>query len=90
MALLIISPPARSPCRHNPSLAAPPVTKIMKPTKRERKAGRVPGRDYCLLPAAAQALGGCCDGGLSGGSMNDGMGGRMPLSRAGAQEGTML
>lgn len=37
VAFLIISPPARSPCRHNSSLAAPPVTKIMKPTKRERK-----------------------------------------------------
>lgn len=37
VAFLIVSPPARSPCRHNSSLAAPPVTKIMKPTKRERK-----------------------------------------------------
>lgn len=37
VALLIISPPARSPSRHNSSLAAPPVTKIIKPTERERK-----------------------------------------------------
>lgn len=49
VALLIISPPARSPCRHNSSLAAPPVTKIIKPTERERKkqAERQAGTTEC-------------------------------------------
>lgn len=49
VALLIRSPPARSSRKHDPSLAAPPVTKIMKLTKRERKAGGGPGSDCCLL-----------------------------------------
>lgn len=90
MALPIGSPPARSPCRHNPSLAAPPVRKIMKPTKRERKSQQRARQGLLSALSSSTALGGCCKGGLSGESMNDGMGGRELLSGAGAQEEAML
>lgn len=39
---------ARSPSRHKSSLAASPITKIIKPKKGKERACRASGKDYCL------------------------------------------